>query len=117
MSNDHVSWLAPPDSFAAFAIPVAPGYQETTQRPSSACIICLYSLALELCRALFQEGGDALLEIRRGARSALRLEFQVELVLERIVGRVPIKFSDQRQRHRRPVGKLMRELHGFFHQR
>jgi hypothetical protein len=41
MSNDHVSWLAPPDSLTALLTPVAPGYQEATQRPSSVSIICL----------------------------------------------------------------------------
>ena len=34
MSNDQVSWLAPPESFAAPVTPVAPWYQEATQRPS-----------------------------------------------------------------------------------
>jgi len=34
MSNDQVSWLAPPESFAAPVTPVAPAYQAVTQRPS-----------------------------------------------------------------------------------
>ena len=37
MSNVQVSWLAPPESFAAPVTPVAPGYQEATQRPS--CVL------------------------------------------------------------------------------
>ena len=41
MSNDQVSWLAPPESFAAPATPVAPGKKEATQLESSSSIICL----------------------------------------------------------------------------
>ncbi len=40
MSNVQVSWLAPPESLAAPVTPVAPGYQEATQRPSWSSIIC-----------------------------------------------------------------------------
>jgi hypothetical protein len=40
MSNDQVSWLAPPESFAAPETPVAPEKNAVTQRASSASIIC-----------------------------------------------------------------------------
>ena len=47
----------------------------------------------------------------------LRFEFEVELILERIVRAVPVQLADQRQRDGRAVGELMGELHGLFHQR
>jgi hypothetical protein len=36
MSNDHVSWLAPPDNRAAALTPVAPGHHVMALRASSA---------------------------------------------------------------------------------
>ncbi|MGB6635738.1 MAG: hypothetical protein WBF12_08720 [Bradyrhizobium sp.] len=41
ISNDQVSWLAPPDSLSVPATPVAPGYQAATERVSSSSIIFL----------------------------------------------------------------------------
>ena len=83
MSNDQVSWLAPPDSFAGVVTPVARGKKDTTQRASSAWIIGVSrSFALELRRTFLQERRDAFLEILRRAHGPLRLEFEVELILE-----------------------------------
>src|SRR5260370_602628 len=48
------------------------------------------SFALELRRPLLKERGNALLEIFRRTRNPLRLEFEVELILERIVRAIPI---------------------------
>ena len=77
ISNDQVSWLAPPESFAAPVTPVAPGHHEATQRPSSAP-----SFALELRGTLFEERGDAFLEIFRRTGPALHLLLEIELILE-----------------------------------
>src|SRR5207237_1204018 len=90
MSKVQVSWLAPPESFAAPATPVAPGKKEATQRPSCASIICLRSFAFELGRPFFEERGDTFLEVFGRACDPLRFEFEIELLLERIFRAVPI---------------------------
>ena len=112
MSNVQVSWLAPPESFAAPVTPVAPEYQEATQRPSSV----LDHLPLNLAGRFSRNAVTP--SLKSSAEPAMRcdLEFEVELFFEGIFRAVPIEFSDQRQRDRRPVGEIMRELHRLFHQ-
>src|ERR1700678_4525744 len=89
-------------------------HPHTTRRHSVRAAPPLF--ALEFSRAFLKERGDTFLEIFRGAGGALRFEFKIKLILERIVGAIPIKLADQRQRDGRAVGEIMGELHGLLRQ-
>src|SRR5260221_13496387 len=74
-------------------------------------IICRESFSLELGGALFEESRYAFPEVFRGARDALRFEFQIELLLVGIFRTVSIEFSDQRQRDCSAIRQIMRQIH------
>ena len=113
ISNDQVSWLAPPESLTAPATPVAPGYHEATQRPSC----CLHHLPLNFAGRFSRKAVTP--SLKSSAAPAIRCDSNSRLSWSsnELSGLSQYSLADQRQRHGRAVGELMRELHGLFHQR
>src|SRR5215475_10082356 len=74
------------------------------------------SRAGKLRRALLQEGLDAFFEITRSSSLALRLTFEIQLLLVRVMRALPIKPPNQAERDSRAIGQFARHLERFRHQ-